>query len=51
MNLKDLLMHYQNDFDVIEEIYISPKGNLYHVGYLTALKKVIKDLEGIVNNG
>lgn len=21
MNLKDLLMHYQNDFDTIEEIY------------------------------
>lgn len=48
MNLKDLLMHYQNDFDVIEDIYISPIGNLYHIGYLTALEKVIKDLEGIV---
>ena len=28
MNLKDLLMHYQNDFDVIEDIYISPIGNI-----------------------
>lgn len=24
MDLKDLLMHYQNDFDTIEEIYCSP---------------------------
>lgn len=51
MNLKDLLMHCQNDFDVIEDIYISPRGNLYHIGYLTALEKVIKDLEGMTKNG
>lgn len=31
MNLKDLLMQYQNDFDTIEEIYC-PRGNLYHLG-------------------
>jgi hypothetical protein len=51
MNLKDLLMQYQNDFDTIEEIYCSPRGNLYHLGYLTALEKVIKDLEGMIKNG
>lgn len=48
MNLKDLLMHYRYEYDTIEEIYCSPRGNLYHIGYLTALEKVIKDLEGIV---
>lgn len=51
MNLKDLLMHYQNDFDTIKEIYNSPRGKTYHLGYLTALEKVIKDLEGMVKNG
>lgn len=51
MDLKDLLMHYQNDFDTIKEVYNSSRGNLYHVGYLAALEKIIKDLEWVVKNG
>lgn len=51
MDLKDLLMHYQNDFDTIRGIYNPPRGKTYHVGYLAALEKVIKDLERIVKNG
>lgn len=30
MDLKDLLMHYQNDFDTIEEIYCSPRYLKYN---------------------
>lgn len=51
MDIKDLLISYQNDFDTIKEIYNSSQGNLYHVGYLTALEKVIKDLEGVLQYG
>ena len=45
MDLKDLLISYQNDFDKIREVYLSNKGTLYHIGYLSALEKIIKDLE------
>lgn len=51
MNLKDLLISYQNDFDKIREVYLSNKGTLYHIGYLSALEKIIKDLEEVVKNG
>lgn len=51
MNLKDLLMHYRYEYDTIKEIYNSPRGKTYHLGYLTALEKVIKDLEGMTKNG
>lgn len=40
MDLKDLLMHYQNDFDTIEEIYCSHRGNLYHTVYLYDIEKI-----------
>ena len=48
MDLKDLLISYQNDFDKIREVYLSNKGTLYHIGYLSALEKIIKDLEEVV---
>lgn len=37
MDLKDLLMHYQNDFDTIEEIYCSPPANIHYLKYDTIL--------------
>lgn len=51
MNLKKLLMRYRNDYDTIKEIYNSPRGKTYHLGYLTALEKIIKDLEEVAKNG
>lgn len=44
MNLKDLLISYQNHFDKIREVYLSNKGTLYHIGYLSALEKNYKRL-------